>query len=160
VNGFIDHLKTRLRNTNNYRATSNLHNSRITIALAKPFPACCVLISHSLATASNNGDSSALRAQFLSSQIPVQNSTDFVFCLQYLITGLVEILRFKELRIRCRGNMFTEPLPRNGRCLQGHRLATGLYATKYIYVDKTHTYMAINHLLLYTGVLTCGLHLL
>jgi hypothetical protein len=25
--------------------------------------------------------------------------------------------------------MFTEPLPRNGRCLQSHRLATGLYTT-------------------------------
>jgi hypothetical protein len=28
----------------------------------------------------------------------------------------------------CRGNVFTEPLPRNGRCLQSHHLV-GLYAT-------------------------------
>jgi hypothetical protein len=27
------------------------------------------------------------------------------------------------------GNVFTEPLPRNGRCLQSHCLATDLYAT-------------------------------
>jgi hypothetical protein len=27
------------------------------------------------------------------------------------------------------GNVFTEPFPRNGRCLQSHRLATGLFAT-------------------------------
>jgi hypothetical protein len=53
--------------------------------------------------------------------------------------------------VRCRGNVFTEPLlrdglhnsvvlllrasmlralPNNGRCLQSHRLATGLYATE------------------------------
>jgi hypothetical protein len=37
-------------------------------------PACSVLISHSLAMASNSGDSSASRAQFLSSQPPMQNS--------------------------------------------------------------------------------------
>jgi hypothetical protein len=33
------------------------------------------------------------------------------------------------VRIRCRWNMFTETLPRNGQCLQSYRLATGLYAT-------------------------------
>jgi hypothetical protein len=27
------------------------------------------------------------------------------------------------------GNVFTKPLPRNGRCLLSYRLATGLYAT-------------------------------
>jgi hypothetical protein len=27
------------------------------------------------------------------------------------------------------GNVFTEPLPRNGRCLQSHCIATGLYVT-------------------------------
>jgi hypothetical protein len=27
------------------------------------------------------------------------------------------------------GNLLTEPLPRNGRCLQIHRLTTALYAT-------------------------------
>jgi hypothetical protein len=33
------------------------------------------------------------------------------------------------VRIRCRGNIYTEFLPRNGLCLQRNRLATGLYAT-------------------------------
>lgn len=37
------------------------------------FPACRVLASRSLTTASNMGDSSALRALVLTSQIPVQN---------------------------------------------------------------------------------------
>jgi hypothetical protein len=36
------------------------------------FPGCCVFISRSLATASNNGDSSASRAQVFSSQPLVQ----------------------------------------------------------------------------------------
>jgi hypothetical protein len=36
-------------------------------------PACCVFVSHSLATASNSGDSSASRAHVLSSQPPVRN---------------------------------------------------------------------------------------
>jgi hypothetical protein len=39
------------------------------------FPACCAFISRSLATDYNSGDSSASRAQVLSSQPPVQNST-------------------------------------------------------------------------------------
>jgi hypothetical protein len=56
-----------LRNTSNYIATANLHNSQITTAPAKPFPACCVFTNRSLATASNSGDSSASRAQVLAS---------------------------------------------------------------------------------------------
>jgi hypothetical protein len=34
------------------------------------------------------------------------------------------------VRIRCRGNVFTEPLPWNVRYLQSHRIATDLYATR------------------------------
>jgi hypothetical protein len=62
VNEFIDHLYTRLVTTSNYSATAN-HNSQITPAPAKPFSACCVFTSSSLATASNSGDSSASCAQ-------------------------------------------------------------------------------------------------
>jgi hypothetical protein len=36
---FIDHLYTRLGTTRNYNSTANLHNSQITTAPAKPFPA-------------------------------------------------------------------------------------------------------------------------
>jgi hypothetical protein len=75
VNGFIDHLhhselqvitalslmSTRLKSPHNPKSL---------------FPACCVVIRRSLATASNSGGSSASRAQVLSSQPPVQNSTD------------------------------------------------------------------------------------
>jgi hypothetical protein len=39
VNGFTDHLYTRLGTTINYSATINLHNSQITKPPAKPFPA-------------------------------------------------------------------------------------------------------------------------
>jgi hypothetical protein len=54
-----------------YSATANHLNSQITTATTKPFPACCVVISRSLKTASNSGDSSASRAQILSSHTPV-----------------------------------------------------------------------------------------
>jgi hypothetical protein len=71
---------------------SNLHNSPITTAPAKPFPACCVFTSRSLATASNSVDSSASRAQVLSSRSPVQNwlSSNFVPCLYHLGTDHIE----------------------------------------------------------------------
>jgi hypothetical protein len=95
-----------------------------------------VFTSRSLATASNSGDFLASSSQVLSSQPPVQNclTTDFVPCLQHLSTDQVETLRFQQslyccVHIRCRGNGFTELLPRNGRCLESHRLATCLYAT-------------------------------
>jgi hypothetical protein len=45
VNWFTDHLYTPLRTTSNNRVTTNLHNSQITIAPAKPFPACCAFTS-------------------------------------------------------------------------------------------------------------------
>jgi hypothetical protein len=70
-------LLTPLRTTRNYSATAHLHALLFTTATAKPFTACCVLTSRSLATASNSGDSSASRAQVLLSQRPVQNSCQF-----------------------------------------------------------------------------------
>jgi hypothetical protein len=73
VNRFIDHLYTRFGTTNNYSAKADIHNPQITTAPAKPFPAYCVFTSRSLEFASNSGDSSALRAQVLSSQTPIQN---------------------------------------------------------------------------------------
>jgi hypothetical protein len=78
VNGFIGHLYKRLGTTSNCSATDNLHISQITTAHAKPFPACCVFISRSLATTSNSGESSASRAQVFSSQTSVQNWTDLI----------------------------------------------------------------------------------
>jgi hypothetical protein len=72
VNRYTDHLYKRLGTTNNYSATSDLHNSQITTAPAKHFSACCAFTSRPLATVSNSGDSSASRAQVLSSQTPVQ----------------------------------------------------------------------------------------
>jgi hypothetical protein len=62
MNGFIDHLYTPLGTTSDYRAIANFHILKITITPAAPFPVCCVFNSRSIATASNNGDSSASRA--------------------------------------------------------------------------------------------------
>jgi hypothetical protein len=70
--GFIDHLYTRLVSTSNYSAITNLHNSQNTTEHTKPFPACCVFISHSLATVSNSVDSSTSRTQVLSSQTHIE----------------------------------------------------------------------------------------
>jgi hypothetical protein len=61
--------------TSNYSATaiSTIQKSpQQTLSL---FPAWCAFTSRSLAMASNSGDSSASRAQVLSSQPPLQNST-------------------------------------------------------------------------------------
>jgi hypothetical protein len=54
--------------------------SLITLYKSPPYPlsllpGSCVSISRSMATASNSGDSSASRAQVLSSQTPLQNAT-------------------------------------------------------------------------------------
>jgi hypothetical protein len=70
--GFTDHLYTQLGTTSSHSAAAELHTLQFTTAPAKPFPACCVLTSRSLATARNSG---ASRAQALLSQPPpVQNS--------------------------------------------------------------------------------------
>jgi hypothetical protein len=90
------------------------------------FPACCVFTSRSLATASNSGDSSAPRAQVLSSQPPLQNSSPNwqltaspqLSSLKPLRTDLVENAvsnsNYSWFRISCSGNVFTDRLPRSG----------------------------------------------
>jgi hypothetical protein len=102
-----------------------------------------VFTSRSLATAYNSRDSFASSAQVLSSQPPVQNSlsNNSQLTLFMLITSRQGPRRNHSSSIvasNCciinnllpsNGNVFAEPLPRNGRCLQNHRLATGLYAT-------------------------------
>jgi hypothetical protein len=72
-------IYTRLGTRGNYSTTANLHNSQITTESAKPFPACCVFISRSLAMASKSGTSSAFIAQILSSW-PAMQST-LAICL-------------------------------------------------------------------------------
>jgi hypothetical protein len=71
MNIFIYHLYTRLGPTSDYNTTANLQNSQIITALAKTFTAFCIFTSRSLATASNSRDSSASRAQVISSQPPI-----------------------------------------------------------------------------------------
>jgi hypothetical protein len=137
------------------------------------------LTSRSLATASNSEDSSASRAQVLlsqrpcrtlvnwqfnygaiPSQLPLQSSTELncPSCLLYnssARTTLNTPFAYYWARVRFRGNVFTEPLFRNGRlfirllhsndctrCLfPSLCLATSLYATVYTHnrVISTHT---------------------
>jgi hypothetical protein len=53
---------TWLGTTSNYSATAYLHTLQIMTTPAKPFPACSVFTSLTLATAYNSGVSSASRA--------------------------------------------------------------------------------------------------
>jgi hypothetical protein len=100
-------LITLLGTTRNYSAPANLYNSQITTSPAKPFPACCVLTSRSLSTTSNSGDSSASYAQVLSSQPPVQNSTELsTLSLAYSISAQTTqktpfIQVFQRMSFRC-----------------------------------------------------------
>jgi hypothetical protein len=59
----------------------------ITTAPTKSSPACCVFISRSLETASNNTDSSASYAQVLYLQPHVQNSTQLSLSLSLNTDG-------------------------------------------------------------------------
>jgi hypothetical protein len=136
---------TPLGTTNNYRPTYNLEKSPQ--HPLSHLPACCV-ISRSLATASNSGNL-ASRAQVLSLQPPVLNSTVTINLLSSLpITsrrGPVRNIPFPLLQcnfcviknlLPSKENFFTEPLPRNGQCLDIHHLATGLYVTISSACDK------------------------
>jgi hypothetical protein len=71
--GFISLIYSWLVTTSNYSATANLHTLLITTVPAKPFPACCVFTSRTLATASNSGHSSASRADVAPSPTLAQN---------------------------------------------------------------------------------------
>jgi hypothetical protein len=74
MNAFIDRLYAPLGTTSNYSDTAKFYNSQITTPPAKPFPACSVFTSRSLAAASNSEESSASRVQVLFSQPPMENS--------------------------------------------------------------------------------------
>jgi hypothetical protein len=119
VNGFTDHLYTRLGTTSSYSATAN-HNSQITTAPAKLFqPAVSlpavpwqrlltveILQLHAL-------KSSLQRLAYRTGLVAQLSSR------QLLCTDHAETLRFQQYlyccaSIRCCGNVFTEPLPRNG----------------------------------------------
>jgi hypothetical protein len=64
--GIIDYFTTRLGTTSNYSSIAEHHNSQITTTPTKSFPVRYVFTSHSLATASNSGNSSASRDQVVS----------------------------------------------------------------------------------------------
>jgi hypothetical protein len=102
--GFIDHFNTRLVTTLNYSTFTDLHTLRITREHTKSFPACNVFTSHFPVRASNSGDSSAstltpfpaghrlptksqLNYSIISSQSPLQNSTDLTAPIVPVITS-------------------------------------------------------------------------
>jgi hypothetical protein len=64
--GLLTNYYTRLGSTINHSATTDVHNSQITTAIAKYFPAC-FFASRSLVMTSNSGDPIASRAQMISS---------------------------------------------------------------------------------------------
>jgi hypothetical protein len=110
----IDRLYTQLGTTSNYSATANLHNSQITTAPVKPFPAYCVFTSCSLVTASNSGDysDSVLKPSLLS----LPYITDLDAPVLFLVTprhGPSRQHRSFSYANRFRGNVFTSPS--NGR---------------------------------------------
>jgi hypothetical protein len=73
--GFIDHLQ--IVTTNNYDTAADFHNSQVTTAQAKSFLVFSVFIRRSLATASNNGYSSAsmLKSSLNGGSLPVASVT-------------------------------------------------------------------------------------
>jgi hypothetical protein len=101
---------------------SIIHNSQITTAHAKPFPACCVftvgsLQLHALKSSLNCG--SLITASFPHRLL---YRTAFVAPIFFFVTPwhgpsrkhLFQKYLYCCMRIRCCGNVFTEPLPRNG----------------------------------------------
>jgi hypothetical protein len=91
---------------------------------AKSFPAHSVFNSSFLVTDVNSGDSSASRAQVLPSRFQYitacQVSTE-LFTPILLGADSVGNTPFPRCMCnRCRGNMFTEPLPRNGSNITTH----------------------------------------
>jgi hypothetical protein len=111
----------------NYGAITSLHNSQITTAPAKYFPPCYVFTSRFLTKASNSGDSLASRAQVLSSQSPLYNSR-----LTYSPHREQPVSNHNyivECVLVAAETYLTEPLHRNGHCLENHCLAAGLYTT-------------------------------
>jgi hypothetical protein len=154
VNGFLDHLYTRLGTASNYSAIADLHTLRITTAHAKPqsfilFPSRC------LVTALNNGDSSASVLTPLPFGLLL--TTELIAPAVLVITSRHGPHRKHPvllLLLSCPlpQNVFTEPLPRNGHYADhrnhrfsiaallccGRYLATGLYATIFMRKNCDH----------------------
>jgi hypothetical protein len=149
---FTDHFTTRHGTTNNCRAISYLHTLQITATNTMSSPPCNVFTSRFLVTASNNGDPSAsalksfpalyhLATQLLCKLVP--SITLWHGPRRRHIFSIVACV-FTAL-LRSNGRLWTTEnialllllvcilrlLPGNGRCLQSHSLATGLYATVY-----------------------------
>jgi hypothetical protein len=131
MKGFTDHLYRWLRTTSSYSAFANLHKSQITTAPAKPFPACGVFTSHSLATASNSGDSSASCPQIFSSQPPVPNWTRFSSCPGYnnptWTTQKTPL--FPTVTLLLQRECVYRGIAQKQQLLQSYCLTAGVYAT-------------------------------
>jgi hypothetical protein len=139
--GFIDHLYTSPGTTSNYSVIANLHTLQITTASDKPFSSLLCLHQPFLATASNSGDSSASRAQVLSSRPPAQTSTlnrqlstrlsilNWVAPIVFLMTTLHGSSRKRRFQQKCH---FMFVFFAAGTCLPIRCLATGCITPLFI----------------------------
>jgi hypothetical protein len=126
VTRFIDHLYTRLGNISTYSATADLHNTPITTAPAKPFPACCVFTNRSLTTASTI-EILQLHALRLSSQPPMQNSRELTYCV---ISSQPPLQSSTELV----APVLFFVTPRRGPCRQ-HPFSNSSCTVEYVFVS-------------------------
>jgi hypothetical protein len=81
VNGSTDHKYTPLGTTSSYTLSPILHYKRLQHPPSL-FPVNCVFISHSLATASNNGDSSAFALRLYLNSLPCRAAFQLTGSLQ------------------------------------------------------------------------------
>jgi hypothetical protein len=111
-------IPQRLGTTSNYSATANLHNSQITTAPAKTFPACCVFTGRFLTPASNSGDSSASGLRSSLHSLPCRT--------QFSDRSGSSLITFRHGPHRKHSSIFAcllRALLRTDRCPPSHRLA-------------------------------------
>jgi hypothetical protein len=118
--------------TNNYNTIADFHTLQFTTAHAKSFPAFSVFTRRFLVTASNNGYSSAFvlkpslnggslptDSRLFHTDLPVFYSpTDWALTLSlaYISARTTQKTPFlSSMRIRCSGDVVTEPFPSSGR---------------------------------------------
>jgi hypothetical protein len=112
---FTDHFNTQLVITFNYSPIANFPTLELTRARANPFPPRSVFNSICLVTAPNNDYSPA---SGLKSSLNGESQLNYSY-FNCPLHGPSRKHRFRQylyrcMRIRCRENLFIEPLPRKG----------------------------------------------
>jgi hypothetical protein len=151
-------LLTPLRTIGNHSAITKLHTLQIITAPAKPFPACCVFNSRSLATTSNSGgfSVSALRFYchsrpcrtlvncqlFLASLDELNHTADpqltrchlysIIWSPRYITSGRTQQKTpffYCCVLVRSRGKVFTGRYQETGVCWYAYCIAMTVHAT-------------------------------